>query len=96
MLQFVIIGKDGTDTEALDRRMLVRPVHLAGARKLKESNNYVVGGATLDKNGTMNGSIMIVQFENEEELKQWMDSEPYITENVWQKIEVKPFKVADI
>jgi uncharacterized protein YciI len=96
MLQFVITGKDGTGPEALDLRMSVRPLHLDGVRKLKENNNYVVGGATLDKEGKMNGSIMIVQFENEEDLKQWMKNEPYITGDVWQHIDVKPFKVADV
>ena len=96
MLQFVIIAKDGTDTDALERRMSTRPFHLEGARKLKATNNFVTGGATLDKNGNMNGSIMIVQFETEEALKHYMDNEPYIVQNVWQQIEVKPFKVADV
>jgi uncharacterized protein YciI len=96
MLQFVIIAKDGTDADALDRRMAARPLHLEGSRKLKEANNFVVGGATLDKEGKMNGSVMIVQFETEEDLKNYMDNDPYITGNVWQKIEVKPFKVADV
>ncbi len=95
-MQFVITAKDGTDPEALARRMAVRPFHLAGASKLKENNNFVIGGATLDKDGSMNGSIMIVQFENEEALKQYMNNEPYITENVWQQIEVQPFRVADV
>ncbi len=96
MLQFVIIAKDGTGPEALDRRMAVRPFHLAGARMLKENNNFVTGGATLDKEGKMNGSIMIVQFETEDDLKKYMENEPYIKESVWQEVEVKPFKVADV
>ena len=96
MLQFVIIAKDGKDSDAYERRMAVRSLHLAGAKKLKESNHYLMGGATLDDEGKMNGSIMVVQFETEEGLKQFMENEPYITGNVWQHIEVKPFRVADL
>lgn len=96
MLQFLIIARDGIDEAALDRRMAVRPVHLEGARKLKEAGNFILGGAMLDEEKRMNGSIMIVQFETEEKMKQWFDNEPYVTGNVWQQIEVKPFKVADV
>ena len=96
MQQFVIIAKDGIDSEALERRMTARPFHLERARELKANNNFVIGGATLDKEGKMMGSVMIVQFENEEGLKQWLDNDPYVTGNVWKQIEVKPFKVAEV
>ena len=96
MLQFVVIAEDGTDPEALDRRMAVRPDHLKGAKRLKEENHFILGGAMLDKEGKMNGSVMVVQFESEEGLKEWLNSEPYITGSVWQRIQVRPFKVADV
>ncbi|NCU03461.1 MAG: hypothetical protein GXC73_05690 [Chitinophagaceae bacterium] len=96
MQQYVIIAQDGTDEEALERRMQVRPFHLAGAKKLREQNNLVIGGATLDEEGKMRGSIMIVQFETKEEFEHWYANEPYIKDGVWKTIEVKPFRVADV
>lgn len=96
MKQYVIIAKDGTDEQALERRQNSRPVHLAGAKKLKDNNNFVLGGAMLDDDGNMRGSVMIVQFETAEDFQHWYDNEPYITGGVWQTIEVKPFKVANI
>jgi uncharacterized protein YciI len=39
---------------------------------------------------------MILQFESEEEFKEWYANEPYITEGVWKSIEVKPFRVAEV
>ncbi|MEO5592493.1 MAG: YciI family protein [Chitinophagaceae bacterium] len=96
MKQYVIIAKDGTDDLALARRMEIRPVHLAGAAKLKANNNFVIGGAMLNEAGNMEGSVMIVQFETEEEFADWYNNEPYITGAVWKSIEVKPFKVADV
>ena len=96
MKQYLIIAKDGKDEKALERRKNVRPVHLAGAKKLKENGNFVIGGAMLDDENNMRGSIMIVQFDTEEEFKNWYDNEPYIAGGVWKKIEVKAFRVADV
>ena len=94
--QYLIIANDGKDDEAMDRRMEVRPLHLAGAKKLKENNNFVIGGAMLDDDGNMRGSIMIVQFETQDDFQRWYDNEPYITQGVWKTIDVKPFRVADV
>ena len=96
MLQYVIIAQDGKDEEALERRKNTRAVHLAGAKKLKENNNFILGGAILDEQGNMRGSVMMVQFESELDFKKWYDNEPYITGGVWQDIDVKPFRVADV
>ncbi len=96
MKQYVIIAHDGTDDSAPERRLKIRPEHLAGAGKLKSSGNFILGGAMLDENGSMRGSIMIVQFDTEDEFQQWYMNEPYITGKVWQKIEVQPFRVAEV
>jgi uncharacterized protein YciI len=39
---------------------------------------------------------MIVEFENDAQMQEWYDNEPYITQGVWKDIEVKPFRVADV
>jgi uncharacterized protein YciI len=96
MKQYLIIAQDGKDNEALDRRKEVRPLHLAGAKKLKENGNFVIGGAMLDEENNMRGSIMIVQFETPEGFQKWYDNEPYITQGVWKTIEVRPFRVAEV
>lgn len=96
MQQYIVFAWDGTDTSALDRRMASRPAHLEGAGKLKANGNYVVGGAMLDDDGKMIGSTMIVQFPSKEDLQRWLDSEPYVNGKVWEKIDVRPFRVANV
>jgi len=96
MQQYIIYAWDGTDEQALERRMSVRPDHFGGARKLKANGNFVIGGAMLNDEGKMIGSTMVVQFETKEQLQQWLDTEPYITGKVWEKIDIRPFKVADV
>ena len=96
MKQYLIIAQDGKDEDALNRRKEVRPLHLAGAKMLKGNGNFIIGGAMLDEENNMQGSIMIVQFETQEDFQRWYDNEPYITQGVWKTIEVKPFRVAEV
>jgi uncharacterized protein YciI len=91
MNQYLVTGYDYADEGALERRMGVRPHHFDGAKQLKEGGNYIMGGAILNEEGKM-----ILQFETEEELDAWKQSEPYITQKIWESVDVKPFKVADI
>ena len=96
MQQYLLYAWDGTDDQALERRMNARPAHFEGARKLKANGNFIFAGALLNDQQKMIGSTMVVQFATPEELKDWMSKEPYIVNNVWKKIEVHPFKVAEI
>lgn len=94
MNQYLITGYDHTDEGALKRRMDVRQHHLDGAKELRDNNNYIMGGAILDDDGKMIGSVMVLQFETEEELEAWKQREIYITAGVWETVDVKPFRVA--
>jgi len=96
MRQYIMHAWDGTDEQALERRMNNRLFHFENARKLKANGNFILGGAMLNEKGKMIGSTMIMQFETEEQLQQWLDTEPYITGKVWQKIDLRPFKIADV
>jgi uncharacterized protein len=96
MNQYLITAFDGTNENALDHRINIRPYHLEGVKKMKETGNFIIGGAILNDDGKMIGSTMILQFEDSQELQNWMDSEPYIQEKVWEKFDVKPFRVANV
>lgn len=96
MKQYLVTGLDGSDEAALERRMSARPLHFEKAKALKASGNFILGGAILDDAGRMKGSMMVVQFESDLALQAWMDEEPYILGNVWQQVDIKPFRVADI
>jgi uncharacterized protein YciI len=94
MNQYVLTAYDYTDSEALQRRMDVRPHHLDKVRELKENGNYIAGGAILSAEGNMTGSVMMVQFESDEQMEAWKNNDPYVTGKVWEVIDVKPFKQA--
>ncbi|MCR8557159.1 hypothetical protein KXD93_05875 [Mucilaginibacter sp. BJC16-A38] len=96
MNQYLITAYDHTDANGLSRRMNVRPHHLDGASALKKNGNFILGGAMLNDKGKMIGSVMVLQFETVEELEAWKQSEPYITQDVWESVDIKPFKVATV
>ncbi|MBC6610676.1 hypothetical protein H8B15_07065 [Hymenobacter sp. BT507] len=96
MQQYLITAYDYTDPEALQRRLAVRENHLAGARRLKATGNFLTGGAILDAEGKMIGSMMVAQFATPEDLAAWQRDEPYLTGRVWEKVEIQPFRMADV
>ena len=41
----------------------------------------------------MKGSALVMEFPDRAALDKYLESEPYVVENVWQKIEVEPMNV---
>ena len=93
-MQFVVIARDGTDPDAVARRQAVRPTHLGGIQPLVDAGNILMGGAMLDDDGNMRGSVLLVDFPSRVELDAWLDHDPYVTDGVWQQIELVPFRIA--
>ncbi|GAB3263725.1 hypothetical protein GCM10027347_30390 [Larkinella harenae] len=93
---YVLHAYDYTDDQAIDRRMAVRPSHFEGARRLKASHQFILGGALLDPDGKMIGSMLLLDFDSEEQLNDWLKNEVYVTNKVWERIDIKPFRQADV
>ena len=93
-MEFILIAKDGTDSEAVVRRMDARPAHLEFVAELKRSGNVLFGGALLDENDKMTGSVVIYDYPDRRSLDEMLRGEPYILGKVWKDIEIKPFRVA--
>ncbi len=94
--QFVLIAYDGTDPDALSRRMAARPAHLENVRRLKAKGQFTEGGAILNEAGQMIGSVMIVAFPSRAALDAWLAGDPYVTGKVWERIQVQPYRSAQV
>ena len=88
-MQFVITAYDGAGM--LERRMQVRHLHLEGMERLK--SHLVAAGGLLNEEGKLKGSVLIMKFENREELDRYLASKVYVTEHVWQTITVERMNV---
>jgi len=93
--QFVITAFDHVDPEARKRRADVRPRHLARLMVLADAR-VLSGGAILDDAGEVVGSSMHVEFPDRDALDAWLVHEPYITARVWDQIDIRPFRQADL
>ncbi len=96
MPQFLIMATDFADEQCLERRMKLRTDHLARMKLEKLSGNFIVGGATLNSKGQMNGSVLVVNMANEDLVTLWIQEDPYTVGKVWDKVAITPFKVAEV
>lgn len=92
-MQFLILGYDGKDESALERRMAAREGHLALGDKMRESGELLYAAAILDDNQKMIGSAMICEFASRADLDKWLEKEPYVVGKVWETVEVQMCKV---
>ena len=92
---------------SLPNRLAVRPTHLKALKPLIDDGTVVFGGATLatefrpegakaEAGPEMTGSVMLVKFESAEKAREWMRSDAYAKEGVWdvEKAEITPFRCA--
>lgn len=88
-MQFIIRAYDGEGM--LAKRMEVRPRHLESIEKIRA--HVICAGGLLDEEGKMKGSALIMEYENREQLDDYLANEPYVQEHVWEKIEVEHMNV---
>ena len=94
-MQFIVMGYDGTDEGALERRMAAREAHLKVCADSVANGTQLIGAAMMDASGKMNGSCMIMNFDTRAELDVWLEREPYIAGKVWERVEIIECKVPD-
>ena len=94
-MQFVVIGLDGTDEDAASRRQAVRQQHIDLGEELRQSGNMWYGAALLHDDGTMKGSMILVDFPSEKELQEWLDKEPYVVGDVWRDLTIHKSNTRD-
>jgi len=88
-----------TDTDnSLDKRKSARPAHLARLQELQDQGRLILAGphpaVDCDDPGDagFTGSLVVAEFADLEEAKQWADADPYLEAGVYAKVTVKPFK----
>ncbi|MBN2764390.1 MAG: hypothetical protein JXR41_14950 [Bacteroidales bacterium] len=95
-MQYLLIAYDGTDPGARDRRMKSRPEHLEKIAVVKKAGEFLCGGAILDDSGNMTGSMIVYDVPDRKTLEERLRNEPYIYNKVWEKVEIRPFRMAKV
>ena len=82
---FVIIGHDAPD--AREKRPAVRPAHLAHLEPVARAGRIRLAGPLTDESG----SVIVLEAESLAEAWALVARDPYVTEGVFNCVEVKPF-----
>ena len=88
-MQFLITAYDKENM--LGKRMEVRPRHLENMSLV--NGKVLCAGGILDEDGKMKGSVLIIDFDSRDQLDAYLKAEPYILENVWDRVTVEPMNV---
>jgi uncharacterized protein YciI len=92
-VEFMLIGRDGTDEGAMARRLAARERHLASFDELSRRGHFKYGCAILNDDQKMVGSVIVCEFASRQELEdQWLSREPYVLGDVWKAVEILPVR----
>lgn len=93
---YVIYARDHANT--LDKRLAVRPEHLARLEQLNQEGRMFAAGplpavdAVNPGEAGFCGSLIVAEFDSLEAARAWADADPYKAAGVFASIEVTPFR----
>jgi hypothetical protein len=94
MPHFCITAHDRAEPGRAERRQASRRPHFDRLKPFVDSGRVLLAGSTLAEDGTMEASFLVVDFPDRAALDAWLAEEPYVTDRVWDRVEVKPMFVA--
>ena len=92
---YAIIASDRADSLALRRQC--RPAHLERIQALAKDGRVLVAGPhpAIDAEDPgpagFSGSLIVAEFSSLDAARAWIDADPYVTEGVFERCDVKPF-----
>lgn len=91
----MVMAWDAEGDEGLARRDAARLAHAESIRTQWEAGHVLLGAGILDDEGTVRGSLVVVDYPSRDDLDRYLEREPFVTESVWERIEVHPLRVPD-
>ena len=93
MPDYALICRDASGV--LERRLAARAEHMAGLKVEKGEGHIVDGGAILDVDGNMAGSVVLCRFDDRSKLDAYLAREVYAREGIWGDVEVLEMRFVD-
>ncbi len=94
-MTFLVLGYDCPAPEGPQRRQSCRSEHLQLGETLHRRGRWLYAAALLNQSGEPIGSVIICEFDSREELEaEWLSREPYLLNQVWQRVEIFPIRPA--
>lgn len=93
---YAIMAEDTPNS--LEKRLAVRPAHLARITALQEAGRLLLAGpfpaidSTEPGAAGFTGSLIVADFTSLTEAKSWANDDPFVTNGVYANVVVKPFR----
>lgn len=93
---YALIGDDAPGS--LERRLAARPRHVERLRALAQDGRLILAGPcpAIDAEDPgpagYSGSVIVAEFPSLDEAQAWMAADPYVTEGVFARTTVRPFR----
>lgn len=93
---YAILGEDVPNGQP--KRAAARPAHLEHINELVEAGRVILAGPfpAIDSPDPgpagMTGSLIVAEFDSLEEAEAWIREDAYVTQGVFGKVTVRPFK----
>ena len=93
---YAIISQDVENS--LEKRISARPEHIDRLNKLKDEGRLILAGPhpAIDNyepgEAGFTGSLVVAEFEDLKEARDWADADPYVAAGVYSSVVVKTFK----
>jgi uncharacterized protein len=93
---YMIYGEDVADSA--QKRAAARPAHMERVQEIVDGGRMVLSGPLPNIDSPdpgpagMGGSLIVAEFESLEAAQAWIAADPYVTQGVFARVTVKPFK----
>lgn len=93
---YALIGEDIPNS--LDKRLAARPNHVARLKALQSEGRLILAGPfpAIDSPDPgpagFSGSLIVADFASQSDAQAWMADDPYVTQGVFARTTVRPFK----
>ena len=93
---YMIYGEDVANS--MDKRAAARAAHLKRVQEIVDAGRMILAGPLPNIDSPdpgpagMGGSLIVAEFDSLEAAKAWIEADPYVTQGVFGRVTVKPFK----
>ena len=96
MRHFLVTAHDAGEKDTPAKRAAARDAHVARIQELLSADGFLFGGALLDDDDEIVGSVLVVRFPDRAAFDEWLDNDPYTTTGVWGQVDVRSCRPAAI
>lgn len=92
---FMVLGTDKVGMSSL--RQELRPAHRAYLRRENSMTRVVLAGPTFDNAlEKMNGTLLIIEARSAEDVRKFINDDPYMQAEIFQDIKIRPWVAGSI